>query len=269
MPILSYLLRVRRGLYLRQLRAELNLTDEQLSRIRDLLYQEALAILDLRLPSTDWRTPTAKPTAYIGQRKEIALASQKELETILTAEQYALFWDWLDCKWEVEYQRLQPRQPAAFPTSTAIPLPGEPRPTGAGAIPTPSVRRALPLLPVIPTTEDEAIKQALWLWHPYCSIESPHDMRAQPMTYEDFLWLSGEKPSEPDPDLDTPVWVVTIKGRFVCPPRIMLITRPGTPTHGPLIYESAYIVINTITGWSIRSQIGEELSLPTGPCWTR
>lgn len=265
MPILSYLLRARQGVYLKRLGADLNLTDKQASQIQDLLHREALAILDLRLPSTDWRTPRPEPTVYIGRRREIALTSQKELETILTPQQYALFWDWLDRTWEEEYQRMQPRQPMAFPTSTPVPLPGVTTPARESAVPTPAVRRRLPfLLPVIPATKDEAIRKALPHWHPYCSIENPHDMHARQMTYGDFLRLANEKPSEPGPDLDTPVWVVTIKGKFICPPRIREVTGPGTPTPAPLIYGNGYLVINAITGLSMDHGL-KELSLPTGP----
>jgi len=266
MPILSYLLRARQGVYLKRLGADLNLTDQQVSQIQDLLHWEALAILDLRLPSTDWRTPRPEPTVYIGRRREIALTSQKELETILTPQQYALFWDWLDRIWEEEYQRMQPSQPMAFPTSTPVPLPGVTTPARESAVPTPAVRRRLPfLLPVIPATEDEAIRMAFRYWSPYCSIENPHDMHAPQMTYGDFLRLTNEKPAEVGgPDLDTPVWVVTMKGIFICPPRLHR-RGPGTPTPAPLIYGNGYTVIDAITGSPIREGGGKALSLPTGP----
>lgn len=267
MPILSYLLRARQGVYLKELRADLNLTDEQVNHIQDLLHREALAILGPLAPSTDWRTPRPErpePTVCVGRRREIALASQKELETILTPQQYALFWDWLDRKWEEEYQRMRARQPMALPTSTSVPLPGVTTPTRESAIPTPAVRRRLPFqLPVIPATEDEAIRKAFQYWSPYCSIENPHDMHARQMTYGDFLRLADETPGEPAPDLDTPVWVVTIKGKFICPPRLHL-RRPGTPTPAPLIYGNKYAVINAITGSRMGGGV-KELSLPTGP----
>jgi len=267
MPILSYLLRARQGVYLKELRADLNLTDEQVNHIQDLLHREALAILGPLAPSTDWRTPRPErpeSTVCVGRRREIALASQKELETILTPQQYALFWDWLDRKWEEEYQRMRARQPMALPTSTSVPLPGVTTPTRESAIPTPAVRRRLPFqLPVIPATEDEAIRKAFQYWSPYCSIENPHDMHARQMTYGDFLRLADETPGEPAPDLDTPVWVVTIKGKFICPPRLHL-RRPGTPTPAPLIYGNKYAVINAITGSRMGGGV-KELSLPTGP----
>ena len=74
---------------------------------------------------------------YVGRRREIALASQKELELILTPQQHALFWDCLDRKWEEEYQRMQASQPMALPTSTPVPLAGVPTPTRETAVPTP------------------------------------------------------------------------------------------------------------------------------------
>jgi len=274
MPILSYLLRARQGVYLKRLRDDLKLTEQQVSQIEGLLHQEALAILgpyvpEVRAAAWGWGTataePTMEPTVRLGRgmerRRAIALASQKEMETILTPEQYALFWNWIDRTWEEEYRQMQARQPMAFPTSTPVPLPGVPTPAQESAPSTPTVRRPLPfLLPVIPATEDEAIRMAFPYWDPYCIIENPHDMHAQRMAYGDYLRLANQKPATVGgAALDTPVWVVTIKGKFICFPWVL-----GAPTPAPRIYENGYTVLNAITGAPMEGGV-EELLLPTEP----
>ena len=161
---------------------------------------------------------------------------------------------------------MKARQPIALPTSTPVPLPGVPTPTQESALPAPTVRRRLPfLLPVIPATEDEAMRMAFVYWDPYCIIENPHDMHARRMTYGDYLRLANQKPATVGgAALDTPVWVVTIKGKFICFPSVREVREPGAATPAPQIYQNGYTVLNAITGSAMEGDV-RELPLPTGP----